>query len=123
MPSPLVLILSKRPPWLNHDAPWIDRRTAEDLASLKSTTVDVLYWALQLTKERKATLDNPAGFFIARMRSPDLREVRQFTNAKTEAERVAKLRLVRAAQEQQPIQRLSRAEMISIRDNAARAHT
>lgn len=79
LPTPVdeaaIAELVRRPEWLPEGKGWIDRATAIELLSLPTTTYDAHRWALELARQRRNTLDNPAGYYIAKLRSPDLAEV------------------------------------------------
>jgi hypothetical protein len=73
----LVEQLLTRPAWLQQDRAWLDLETAQKLAALSTTTSQAIDWALTITSERRRTLDNPAGYFIARLRSPNLADIQR----------------------------------------------
>jgi hypothetical protein len=60
--------LSRRPDWLAHDRSWIDTATALELAAMPLARSDVDQTIADARRSR-ATLNNPAGFVVKRLRS------------------------------------------------------
>lgn len=73
----VLALIVRKPEWLPEGKPWIATSMARHLAELPTSTPDVALWALRATRESRQTLRNPAGFFISRMTTPDLVEVRE----------------------------------------------
>lgn len=60
--------ITKRPDWLHQDKPWIDAGTAIEIWKLPHISLDHWNNCLKLTKQRRLTLTNPAGFMISILR-------------------------------------------------------
>lgn len=78
MPTPpevLAAIIATRPTWMPDDKPWIDEPTSHELARRPGVSIDVVHWAIKLTRERRKTLGNPAGYCISKIRQPDAADV------------------------------------------------
>lgn len=85
----LAKAIQKRPEWCpgwgDNPKPWIDARTARELAALPTTTPEVIAWAFSQTHERRKTLANPAGFFVAMLRRPDLDDAHRLAESRRRA--------------------------------------
>lgn len=65
--------LSRRPAWCSGS--WISTNVARELAELEGTTLEVIDAALEAARGRGASLRNPAGFVVSRVREPDWTEI------------------------------------------------
>lgn len=60
--------LRRRPDWLPESKPWIDDDAASELAAMPTLTPEIVTSVYGAAKRAKATLTNPAGYAIKKMR-------------------------------------------------------
>ena len=107
--------LARRPAWLKAGT-WISGKVARELAELEGTTLEVVDAALAAARERGASLRNPAGFVVDRVREPDWLEI--------EAERGRRARRAEADRleaERRAERDAERAEAFAVADGLAKA--
>ena len=63
-----VKYLLRRPDWLPNDKPWLDEDGARSIAGIANLTQSQVDAVLNHARKSRATLDNPAGYVMAKLR-------------------------------------------------------
>jgi hypothetical protein len=72
-------LLRKRPDWMPEGKGWIDHARADELCRLPTSTPEVVAFSLSEVKQGRATLKDPAGLFVKKMREPNIEGAREMS--------------------------------------------